>query len=85
MCGFSLAAVNNFILNKIWTFSNTDEAYLKQFFQFMGIAVVGLAINQAVLYLMHHHFKMNFYLAKLFAIGVVVIWNFGLNYLVTFA
>ena len=85
VCGFSLAVVNNFILNKIWTFEDTDEAYMEQFLQFMGIAVIGLAINQGILYLLHHYLKMNFYLAKLFAIGVVVIWNFGLNYLVTFA
>ena len=85
VCGFSLAVVNNFILNKIWTFENTGEAYLEQFLQFMAIAIVGLAINQGILYLMHHYMKVNFYLAKLFAIGVVVVWNFGLNYLVTFA
>ena len=36
------------------------------------------------IYLLHHRFRMNFYLAKLFATGVVTFWNFFMNYFFTF-
>jgi hypothetical protein len=35
--------------------------------------------------LIHGKLKYNFYLSKLFAIGMVTIWNFFANYYITFA
>jgi len=29
-------------------------------------------------------FQINFYISKLFAVGVVTLWNFLMNYLITF-
>ncbi len=82
--GFSAAATSNFFLNKIWTFEDNNTAVLNQYFLFIGIALAGLAINQLVLYLLHHYLKTNFYVAKLLATAVVMFWNFALNYLFTF-
>ena len=50
----------------------------------LGIAAVGLVINNATIYVLHGRFRLNFYLAKLFAIGVVTFWNFFMNYFFTF-
>ena len=36
------------------------------------------------IYLLHNRFRLNFYLAKLFATGVVTFWNFFMNYFFTF-
>ena len=55
-----------------------------QYLRFLGIAAVGLAINNATIYLLHNRFRLNFYLAKLFATGVVTFWNFFMNYFFTF-
>lgn len=82
--GFLLAATNNFYWNKVWTFTNTDPLIGTQFLKFISIAIIGLVINTAVLILVEKQLKMNFYLAKIVAIGVVVIWNFGMNYIFTF-
>lgn len=49
-----------------------------------GIAAIGLVINNATIYLLHNRFRLNFYLAKLFATGVVTFWNFFMNYFFTF-
>ena len=49
-----------------------------------NIAAVGLVINNLTIYLLHERWKLNFYLAKLFAIGVVTFWNFFMNYFFTF-
>lgn len=82
--GFLVAASSNYIINRIWTFGSKDTDIIAQYSKFIGIAIIGLIINNAVLYLLHVRFKMNFYVAKLLAIGVVTLWNFIMNYLFTF-
>jgi putative flippase GtrA len=83
--GFSVAVVSNFILNKWWTFENTEQDYLSQFLTFTTVAVVGLLINQGILCLLHEKGKLNFYFAKLLAIGAVTLWNFGFSNYVVFS
>ncbi|MDR1343053.1 MAG: GtrA family protein [Prevotellaceae bacterium] len=82
--GFAVAASSNYILNRLWTFhshNNVPAEYAK----FIGIALVGLAINSAVIYLLAEKLKIHFYLSKLLAIGVVTVWNFLMSYLFAFA
>jgi putative flippase GtrA len=83
--GFSVAVVSNFFLNKWWTFENTGQDYLSQFLTFTTVAIVGLVINQGILYLLHEKVKLNFYFAKLLAIGAVTLWNFGFSNYVVFS
>lgn len=45
---------------------------------------MGLVINNLTIWLLHGRFRLNFYMAKLFAIGVVTFWNFFMNYFFTF-
>lgn len=84
--GFMLAVVSNYILNRIWTFESHDPNVAWQFLQFVLISLVGLAINNGIIYLLtEKQWKTNFYLAKIVATGVVTFWNFGANVLFTFA
>lgn len=83
-CGFAVAVCSNFFLNKIWTFKDTQHAYFPQFVAFLAVATGGLLINQLVLYLLHERFKLKFYFAKILAIGVVTLWNFGLSHFYVF-
>lgn len=83
--GFMMAASSNYILNRIWTFHSEDPKVLVQYGLFMLISLLGLAINTLVLWLIVSKLKWNFYVAKLVAIAVVTIWNFGANILFTFA
>ena len=82
--GFICAATSNYLLNRIWTFESHDPEIVWQYARFIGISVVGLAINTSVIYLLHGRLKWNFYVVKLLAIGVVTVWNFFMNYLFTF-
>ena len=82
--GFLLAASTNYVLNRIWTFQSHSQDIGAQYFTFLLIAVVGLGINNAVVYLLHSKLKWNFYLSKLIAIGVVTFWNFFMNYFFNF-
>jgi putative flippase GtrA len=83
-CGFSIAVVNNFILNKYWTFDNQNPIATEQFFKFLVISIVGLGINSLLLFILLKKIKGNFYLVKLAVIGLVFFWNFSANYLYTF-
>lgn len=82
--GFVLAATNNYIWNRLWTFQSQGTEIVREYSSFFIISLVGLGINNAVIYLLHDRLKLNFYLAKILAIGVVTLWNFGMNYLFTF-
>jgi putative flippase GtrA len=83
-CGFALAATSNYLLNRIWTFESGNERVAGEYFMFFAIALVGLGINNIILWLLSDKMKFNFYLSKIVAIGVVTLWNFGMNFLFTF-
>ena len=83
--GFILAATSNYFLNRVWTFESQSEQIGTQYIQFMIVSTIGLCINSLVLYLLNEKLKWNFYLSKLFAIGITTIWNFFANLLFTFA
>ena len=81
--GFIIAASTNYFLNRIWTFESSDPRILMQYGSFVIISIIGLGINNLFLYLFEKKFP--FYVAKLFAIGVTMIWNFLANNYITFS
>jgi putative flippase GtrA len=83
--GFIVAASSNYFLNRIWTFKSQNPDVATEYTEFFVISLVGLGIANLIVWLIHGKFKYNFYLSKLFAIGMVTIWNFFANYYITFA
>ena len=82
--GFIFAATSNYMLNRYWTFHSGNKQIATEYLLFMLISIAGLGINNFVIFLLHDKLKLNFYLAKVFAVGVVTMWNFGMNFLFTF-
>ena len=82
--GFTVAASSNYILNRVWTFASKSEEIALEYSLFIGISIVGLLLNNYLIYILNDKFKLNFYLAKVFAIGAVTVWNFLANYFITF-
>ncbi len=82
--GFLTAASSNYLLNRIWTFESHNQHVASEYGRFLLVSVIGLGINSLVLWLCHSRLRINFYLAKLFAIAVATLWNFLANYLYTF-
>jgi len=82
--GFVLAATNNYIWNRLWTFHSASNEVSREYSAFLFIALIGLGLNNLIIYLLHDVLKMNFYLSKLCAIACVTIWNFLMNYFITF-
>ena len=83
--GFILAATSNYIWNRFWTFHSENSHIVTEYFSFILISLIGLAINNLIIYILSDRLKFNFYFAKLIAIGVVTVWNFIMNYLITFS
>lgn len=83
--GFTIAATSNYIFNRIWTFQSSHPEIFMQFTKFIVISLFGLALSNLLIWALHDRRKMNFYLVKLISVGLVIVWNFTLNYLYTFA
>ena len=83
--GFVVAATNNYILNRIWTWGSTSEQVGVEYVKFFTVSLIGLGINTLILYIFNEKLKWNFYLSKVIATGVVMLWNFFANNFFTFA
>ena len=86
--GFTIAATTNYFLNKVWTFNSQVSgvsSIAAEYGRFFMVALIGLALNTLIIYLLTQKRNTNFYIAKVFATGVVLFWNFGANLLFTFA
>ena len=83
--GFAIAASSNYALNRFWTFHSENTHIAREYMSFILISIAGLGINNFVIFLFNEKMKFNFYLSKLFATGVVTLWNFFMNYLITFS
>jgi len=96
---FIAAVMQNFSLNRRWTFPESRERQAGgQLAQFAIVSIIGLALNQIVFLTLHHFwdgyfiaaygadtgFTISYNIAKLFAIGVVLFWNFTANRLWTY-
>lgn len=82
--GFILAATNNYVWNRIWTFQSQNLEVAREYISFIVISLIGLGLNNLIIYLVHEKLHFNFYLSKIIAIGCVTLWNFSLNYVFTF-
>jgi putative flippase GtrA len=88
---FSVAVLSNFTWNRLWTFPESRaRPLIPQLGQFALVNVVGLAINNLVLWFVFTLVRdvvpdpWNYNLAKIIAIGVVLFWNYGINRLWTY-
>lgn len=82
--GFLFGVVNNYFLNKYFTFQNNDNHVATQFLSFLIISIIGFLLNTSFLYLLQKNTKINFYVCKAIIIVIVFIWNFTANSLYTF-
>jgi putative flippase GtrA len=88
--GFLLAVTNGYYWNRRWTFRQSGAASASQYAKFVGVNLVGLTLNQALVTLFYGHlnlfrsFPKPYLLATLAAVVCVTLWNFTANSLWTF-
>jgi len=80
--GFTIAASSNYLFNRYWTFQSNNPQVLVEYSKFLIISLIGLLINNLVIYLLEK--KLRFYFAKFIAIMVTSLWNFTANYYLNF-
>lgn len=79
---FVVASVNNFILNKLFTFHDKQsgsKAVLHQYFRFLSVTLLGLGINLGVLVGLVELTGMNPVLANLIGVLASTVGNFAGN------
>jgi len=72
LCGM----VTNFALNKIFNFANRSRKIIRQFSVFASVALVGLALNQLIIYLLVEHSGLWYIYAKFISVMIVMIYSF---------
>ena len=83
--GFSFAVVQNYFLNRSWTFNSVNQQAGLQFSKFLLVAILGLLLNNICLYIFLKYTNQKyFYICKVCVTGVVFIWNFLANSFYTF-
>ncbi len=83
---FTAAVISNFTWNRLWTFPESRRRpIIPQLGQYTFVNVIGLGINNVVLYAVFHLVvrlipdPFDYNLAKITAIGVVLFWNYFVN------
>lgn len=81
-----ISIISNFLWNDLWTFRDIAQkqpgfrARLKRFIKFNLICLSGLVLNVALLNFLFNYLLLDRYLANLISIGTVSIWNFWINW-----
>ncbi len=73
---FTLSVVVNYILCKCWVFEGAQKQGAKAMTLFIGSSVVGLGLNQALMYGMVELIGLNYMVAKIVATAIVMVWNY---------
>jgi putative flippase GtrA len=84
ICGFSLGLINNYTLNKIWTFrskSPNAKHAIRELIKFALVALVGMGINISVMALIINYTNLGssilgLNIAKIVIVVCVGLWNY---------
>jgi putative flippase GtrA len=82
--GFVVGAIVNYILNYHFTFQS-EKRHAEALTKFLIVAIIGAGINGFIMYIGIENTDINYMVVQLFATGVVLLWNFIVNKLWTFA
>lgn len=72
LCGM----ITNFSLNKVFNFKNKSKQVIGQFGLFVFVALVGLVLNQLILYLLVESLNAHYLAAKVVSVAIVMFWSF---------
>lgn len=74
---FSISVIFNYIASVLWVFDVKQEtSKTRNFILFIVFSVIGLGINQLVMWLGVESLGLHYILVKIFATAVVMVWNF---------
>jgi putative flippase GtrA len=74
--GYSIGILNSYILNKHWTFQDSDKKVFFQLIRFISVNVISLGINLLVMYILVDRLFIDSMLSQVIATGFSTISNF---------
>lgn len=74
---FTISLIYNYIASIKWVFDvDNNKNQNKQFVTFVVFSIIGLFINNLILWICIDKFSINYLLGKVIATGIVMIFNF---------
>lgn len=73
---FTVSLIFNYILSIKWVFDVTKKQTAKEITIFVILSVIGLGINQVVMYVGSDLLHIYYMLTKIIATAIVMVWNF---------
>lgn len=77
LISFSVSVIFNYAASVMWVFDvNKEKSKVKNFILFIALSVVGLGINQLIMWGGVDKLHLHYMFVKLFATAVVMVFNF---------
>lgn len=75
---FTISVIFNYIASVKWVFDVDKEknSKTKEFVVFITLSIIGLGINELVMWILDKEFGIHYMISKIVATGVVMCWNF---------
>lgn len=75
---FLFGLITNYCLSLLWVFDRRtmDNAAI-EFVIFTAIGIVGLGLNEVIIWFVREKIHFHYMIAKMISAGIVLIWNFG--------
>lgn len=73
---FSVSVIFNYILSTKWVFTSSKKQTTMDFIIFIVLSIVGLGINQIIMYLGTEKLNIYYMFVKLFSTFIVMVYNF---------
>lgn len=73
---FVVSLIVNYILSIFWVFDVKKKQTIKEVSLFVFLSLVGLIINQIIMYLGSDVLEIHYMICKLFATFIVMVYNF---------
>jgi putative flippase GtrA len=68
--------ITNYSFNKKNNFNNCDKRIFRQFIKFSFVALIGLGLNQLILFTLVSFFGLWYMIAKIFSVLIVTTWSY---------
>ena len=82
---FLFGLVTNYCLSRLWVFDRrTMENVAVEFVIFAVIGIVGLGLNEVIIWFVREKIHFHYMIGKMISAGIVLIWNFGARKFVLF-
>lgn len=92
--GFTVAATSNYFFNRVWTWRSTSKEVGVEYAKFFIVSLIGLGLNSIIVFLLKDisivprivdtTLDWDFWVAKVIATAIVMVWNFLANNYFTF-